>query len=71
MTYPLWPSLIATVESSDIEVVVEVGVPGISDGVTGSEGGGGISISVGPFDILPNLSEGYVIEYVGAYVCCM
>jgi hypothetical protein len=59
------------VESSDIEVVVEFGVPlrdlydqlgrlsdgsfggayGMSEGVTGSDGGGGRLIRVGAFDI--------------------
>ena len=42
---PVWPavpSLIATTESADIEVVAEFGVPGpMSLGVAGSEGGGG------------------------------
>ena len=33
-------ALVSTdVESSDMEVVVELGVPGASEGVTGSEGG--------------------------------
>lgn len=58
----------ATVESSDMEVVVELGVPldfmlasfsqttrwgayGTSEGVTGSEGGGGRLIKVGAFDM--------------------
>ena len=36
------PSLIATVDRADIEVVPLLGVPGpISEGVTGSDGGGG------------------------------
>lgn len=42
---PLWPiapSLIATTESAEKDVVVELGVPGpASFGVVGSEGGGG------------------------------
>lgn len=54
----------ATVESSDIEVIAEFGVPlklvsncdvgrtegtyGASDGVTGSDGGCGMLINVGP-----------------------
>lgn len=34
------PRLVSTdVESSDMEVVVELGVPGASEGVAGSEGG--------------------------------
>jgi hypothetical protein len=60
----------ATVESSDMDVMVEFGVPlrdlygqlgrglkgagrtyGMSEGVTGSEGGGGRLIKVGALDI--------------------
>jgi hypothetical protein len=38
----------AVVDSAEKEVVPELGVPGpMSDGVTGSEGGGGRLISVG------------------------
>ena len=38
------------VESSDMEVVVELGVPGASEGVTGSEGGRLIKVG-GPVDM--------------------
>jgi hypothetical protein len=44
---PRWPSLIATVERAEREVVVLVGVPGISDGVSGCEGGCGRLMKVG------------------------
>lgn len=59
---PRWPSLIAVVESAERDVVVELGVPlsyisyfkslvgsthGASVGVSGLEGGSGISIRVG------------------------
>lgn len=44
--------MIATVESSDIEVVVDVGVPGTSEGVTGSLGGGGRLMRVGACDMV-------------------
>lgn len=45
----------ATVESSDMEVMVEFGVPGMSEGVTGSDGGGGRLINVGALDIATGL----------------
>jgi len=37
----------AVVESAEREVVVELGVPGISVGVSGLEGGSGMPIKVG------------------------
>ena len=46
--------MIATVDSSDMEVMAELGVPlrdGMSDGVTGSDGGGGRLNSVGALDM--------------------
>lgn len=42
----MWPSLMAVVERAEREVVVEVGVPGIS-GVSGLEGPGGRLMRVG------------------------
>lgn len=44
---PRWPSLIAVVERAEREVVVELGVPGVSDGVSLAEGGGGRFMRVG------------------------
>lgn len=44
---PRWPSLMAVVDRAESEVVVELGVPGASVGVSGLEGGSGISIKVG------------------------
>jgi hypothetical protein len=37
----------AVVDKAESEVVVELGVPGVSVGVSGLEGGSGISIKVG------------------------
>src|ERR1700761_4893588 len=44
--WPIAPSLIATTDNAEREVVVELGVPGpISLGVAGSEGGGGTALT--------------------------
>lgn len=39
--------MMAVVERAEREVVVEVGVPGISEGVSGCEGGWGMLMKVG------------------------
>jgi len=44
---PRWPSFMAVVERAEREVVVELGVPGASEGVSLADGGGGRFISVG------------------------
>jgi hypothetical protein len=45
--WPRWPSLMAVVERALNEVVVLVGVPGISEGVSGLDPGGGRLMKVG------------------------
>jgi hypothetical protein len=44
--WPRWPSFMAVVESADKDVVVLVGVPGIS-GVSGLDPGGGRLMNIG------------------------
>lgn len=51
------------VESSDMEVVVELGVPGASEGVAGSEGGRLIRVG-GAVDMVCDM---YADVYVGKY----
>jgi hypothetical protein len=55
----------AVVDRAERDVVVELGVPGpISDGVTGSEGGGGRLIRVGVV-ILPACTMKCVLDQSG------
>ena len=51
------------VESSDMDVVVELGVPGASEGVAGSEGGRLIRVG-GAVDMVCDM---YANVYVGRY----
>jgi len=61
---PRWPSLMAVVERAEREVVVEFGVPGVSVGVSGLEGGSGIPINVGVAIVLFLLKVGILFFVV-------